>query len=157
MLQVLLCRRFQITLLKILIDHDLKKVEEIINGLNREDDIIVDYLLLPSSSSHQKTLPIDWNTISSVLFTCNEGLTGHDTTCLPSKGSARGVQTKDGLVCSCRLENAVVHTPHTGDLYCLEGFLDKLDGSSLMRLRDGGAITYKEHFERSVLLFIVEF
>lgn len=143
---------FQNIIFRVLIDHELKK-EEIINGLLRGNDIDLDYLLLPSTSLNHKNLLIDWNTISSVLFSCDNGLMSH-ATCLISKGSARGVQTKDGLVCSCMLENAVVHTPHNGHLYVLKGFLEELDGSSLLRLREGAAITYKEYFEsRSVLLF----
>ncbi|KAK9292106.1 hypothetical protein L1049_020064 [Liquidambar formosana] len=144
--QVLLCRRFQITVFRVLIDHKLK---EVLNGLHLWNDLVIDYLLLPTTNLLENWI-IDWNSLTSVFFLCENALKNHRKSCI-SKGYARHVQTKNGLVCSCMLQNSLVYTPHNDQLYCISGFLDDLDGNSLLSLRDGGAIPYKKYYEsRSV-------
>ncbi|XP_058216237.1 endoribonuclease Dicer homolog 2 [Rhododendron vialii] len=141
--QVLLCQRFQVTLFRILLDHNLKKLREVLNGFPSRNDVAVfDYLLLPCTSSYANpsTIIIDWKCVSSVLFPCENCWHNH-THC-----SARQVHTKNGLVCSCTLEDCLVYTPHNGHIYSIFGTLDDLDGNSLLNLKNE-VITYKQYFK----------
>ncbi|KAG6645310.1 endoribonuclease Dicer homolog 2-like [Carya illinoinensis] len=141
--QVLLCRRFQKTLLSVLIYHDLKSLNERMDG-----DILgveTDYLLLPATGKHQRPLIIDWKCVTSVLFSCKKNDESHLNCSLP-KGRARIVQTKDGPVCTCLLQKSLVHTPHTDQVYCTTGILE-LNANSRMQHRRGKITTYKEYYE----------
>ena len=59
---------------------------------------------------------------------------------------ARGVRTKYGLVCSCKLRNCLVTTPHNGCNYIITGVMD-LNGNSLVRNGGKKAPPYKDHFK----------
>uniref|UniRef100_A0A2N9FEH6 Uncharacterized protein n=1 Tax=Fagus sylvatica TaxID=28930 RepID=A0A2N9FEH6_FAGSY len=111
--QVLLCRKFQITILRVLIDR---------------------------LGEHHRPSIIDWDSVVSVIFSCEN----HVVEC--SKGYAHSVQTKDGPVCTCMLRNSLVYTPHNGNVYCITGILG-LNGNALLTLRDGRTITYKQYYE----------
>jgi endoribonuclease Dicer len=146
-----LCRRFQITLLRVLIDHNLNNLKELLDGDCSGDNIEIDYLLLPAIGKDVKSL-IDWECITSVDFSCEKFCEYHLNCSLP-KGYARCVQTKDGSVCTCMLRNSLVYTPHNGHVYCITGILG-LNGNSLLKLRDGRMVTYKKYFEERYVVII---
>ncbi|KAG6645299.1 endoribonuclease Dicer homolog 2-like isoform X1 [Carya illinoinensis] len=140
--QVLLCNRFQKTLLRVLIYHDLGSLNDRMDG-----DILgaeTDYLLLPATAKHQRPVIIDWPCINSVQFSYKKISEFHSNYSVP--GCARSVQTKDGPVCTCLLQNSLVYTPHNGQVYCITGILG-LNANSLLTLRDGRIITYKKYYE----------
>ncbi|PSS04962.1 Endoribonuclease [Actinidia chinensis var. chinensis] len=145
--QVLLCQRFQITLVRVLLDHNLNKLKQVLNAFHSRNDLaICDYLLLPCSGQNQNPY-IDWKCVSSVLFLRENLWENHGNCCIPN-GFCRPVHAKNGLVCSCMLENCLVYTPHTGHVYCITGTLDNLDANSLMSRKNGEDITYKHHYKQ---------
>ncbi|KAK9924032.1 hypothetical protein M0R45_032421 [Rubus argutus] len=144
--QVLLCRRFQITIFGILMDHNLNKLKEVFDGLCSGENIGVDYLLLPGTRVHQRPSIIDWKCVTSVLFSREEYIKEHINCSLPN-GCSRIVHTINGVVCTCMIQNSLVCTPHNGSLYCITGLLDELNGNSLLRLSDGRVLTYKNYYE----------
>lgn len=130
-------------------DHNLNKLEEVLDGLCLGGQIGVDYLLLPGTKVPQRPLIIDWKCITSVLFPCEEYSKDHVDCSLPN-----WIYTKSGVVCTCMIQNSLVCTPHNGTLYCITGLLGELNGNSLLSLRDGRALTYKKYYEeRSVFFF----
>ena len=122
--QVLLCRRFQITLLKVLLDHSVNKLKEALEGLDLESGVEIDYFLLPAFRSCSKP-SINWTPISSVLFSYKNE---HHFNC-SQNGNAHAVQTKCGPVCACMLHNSLVCTPHNGNIYCITGVFEDLNGN----------------------------
>uniref|UniRef100_A0A5B6Z5E8 RNase III domain-containing protein n=1 Tax=Davidia involucrata TaxID=16924 RepID=A0A5B6Z5E8_DAVIN len=146
--EVPLCLRFQITLFSILVNRNLKKLKGILDAFHLRNDLAVfDYLLLPSTRSHlhQNRGIIDWKCVRSVLFPGQNLCNNHTNDCLPEGHGRRRLHTKNGSVCSCMLENSLVHTPHNGSVFCITGILDDLDGNSL---KDGEAISYKQYYKR---------
>uniref|UniRef100_A0A2P2JM52 Endoribonuclease Dicer homolog 2 n=1 Tax=Rhizophora mucronata TaxID=61149 RepID=A0A2P2JM52_RHIMU len=141
---ILLCRRFNVTLLNILLDHNVNELDKVLKGLQLGIDPEVDYFLLPAISCPYQ-LSIDWTSVTSVLFSYENVREDHKNCSL--KDNACYIQTKNGLVCKCKLQNSLVYTPHNGKVYCVSGSFDDLDGNSLLRLRDGRHITYKEYYE----------
>ncbi|KAG6700460.1 endoribonuclease Dicer homolog 2-like [Carya illinoinensis] len=142
--QVLLCRRFQKTLLRVLIDHDLKSLNEHMDGDILE--IETEYLLLPATAKHQRPVIIDWPCVNSVLFSCKKN--GESPlNCSLAEGRARIVQTKDGPVCTSLLQNSLVYTPHTDQMYCTTGILELNANSRMKHHRRGKINTYKKYFE----------
>ncbi|KAF9674540.1 hypothetical protein SADUNF_Sadunf10G0137700 [Salix dunnii] len=139
---VLLCRRFQITLFKVLIDRDVNKLEELLKGLELGTGV-VDYFLLPATGSRSQPF-IDWAPISSVLFSCKY----EDHFNCSWKENAHVVHTKGGPVCVCMLQNSLVCTPHNGSLYCITGVSEDLNGRSLFKQKDGVPTTYKEYYAK---------
>ncbi|MBA0550596.1 hypothetical protein Golob_021531, partial [Gossypium lobatum] len=81
--QVILCRRFQIALFRVLMDHKAEKLTELLSDLTSGNNSKIDYLLLPSNYMGQNPV-IDWLSISSILFSyekvwknhvdCNAGM-----------------------------------------------------------------------------------
>ncbi|KAJ6690089.1 hypothetical protein OIU85_006378 [Salix viminalis] len=140
---VLLCRRFQITLLKVLLDHSVNKLKEVLEGLDLESGVEIDYFLLPAFRSCSQP-SINWTPISSVLFSYKNE---RHFNC-SQNGNAHAVQTKCGPVCACMLHNSLVCTPHNGNIYCITGVYEDLNGNSLLKMGGGGAITYKEYFAK---------
>ncbi|KAG8641560.1 hypothetical protein MANES_12G002800v8, partial [Manihot esculenta] len=141
---VLICRKFLIALAKVLMYDNVNELEEIINGLQLRKDHEIDYFLLPSMGSCQKPA-IDWNSVVSVLFSYENAWEDH-VKC-PLKESARIMWTKNGQLCKCMLENSLVSTPHNGKVYCIRAVFDHLDGRSLLKLKNGDYITYKEYYK----------
>lgn len=139
--QVLLCRQFQLTIFRVLLDHTWN------NKLSENDEIClgdspkVDYLLLPSTGVEL----ISWETVLSVLVSSREYCVHRGIS--STKGFAYDVQTKTGLVCICRLQNALVYTPHNGHVYCITGVLSELNGNSLLKLRKNEMMPYKEYYK----------
>ncbi|XP_052186204.1 endoribonuclease Dicer homolog 2-like isoform X2 [Diospyros lotus] len=144
--EVLLCQTFQISLFRVLFDHNLTKLAEVLSAFNSRKDYSIDYLLLPCSGPSQNPLIVDWKCVSSVIFPY-EKLRDHNTSCCPPKSYGRLVHAKNDLVCSCMFENSLVYTPHNGYIYCISGTSDNLDGNSLLRERSGEAITYKQYYK----------
>ncbi|XP_034223527.1 endoribonuclease Dicer homolog 2-like isoform X2 [Prunus dulcis] len=147
--QILQCRRFQITIFRILMDHNLQKLEEILERLSVGQNLEVesiDYLLLPAARMHQRPFIIDWECVMSVPFRSEENSEYHVDSSPPNNCS-RVLHTKNGMVCTCRIQNSLVYTPHTGLLYCITGLLNDLNGNSRMRPRRRRARTYKTHYE----------
>ncbi|KAJ6891882.1 hypothetical protein NC651_025165 [Populus alba x Populus x berolinensis] len=140
---VLLCRMFQITLFEVLIHREVNRLEELLKGLELGTGVVMDYFLLPAIRSRSQP-SIDWEPISSVLFSYKN----EDHFNCSSKGNAHVVHTKGGPVCTCVLQNSLVCTPHNGEVYCITGASEHLNGRSVLKLRDGGASTYKEHFAK---------
>ncbi|CAA0821254.1 Endoribonuclease Dicer homolog 2 [Striga hermonthica] len=144
--QVSLCRKFQTTLFRILIDHKFTMLQECgqSSGVNGSS-IGLNYLLLPVVKSDQG-VSIDWSCINSVRFP--ENASRHfRTDCPSSQNYDSHVHTKDGLVCRCVIENSLVLTPHNGVLYCIMGTLEGIDGNSYLELRDGESVTYTKYFK----------
>ncbi|KAF2283119.1 hypothetical protein GH714_043443 [Hevea brasiliensis] len=141
---VLICRKFLIALSKVLVDRNVNELEEILNGLQLSNDPEIDYLLLPSMGSCQKP-SIDWNSIISVLFSHENAWKYHVNS--PLKDCTRIMWTKNGQVCKCMLQNSLVYTPHNGEVYCIEGIYDHLDGRSLLKLKNGDYTSYKEYYK----------
>ncbi|KAL2526233.1 Endoribonuclease Dicer2 [Abeliophyllum distichum] len=145
--QVLLCQTFQRTVFKHLFQNNFYELQED-KGLSctRNDSVAFDYLLLPAQGPRQN-IQIDWNCINSVLFRNNSSFDMH-IGCSSPKGPGHLVHTKNGLVCTCVLENSLVYTPHNGFTYCITGTLGGLHGNSYLSLKDGEKVTYKEFFEK---------
>ncbi|GAV83983.1 DEAD domain-containing protein/Helicase_C domain-containing protein/Ribonuclease_3 domain-containing protein/PAZ domain-containing protein/dsRNA_bind domain-containing protein [Cephalotus follicularis] len=139
--QVILCRRFQITVFRVLMDHSLNNLTEVLKGLKLGNNLEIDYLLLPSKASH-----IDWKSVVSVSFSQEKAWQNHANCSF--RGDAHVMQTKSGLVCTCMIQNSLVYTPHNGQVYCLTGILEDLDANSILRLRNGTEISYKGYFRR---------
>ncbi|KAJ6902410.1 hypothetical protein NC651_020022, partial [Populus alba x Populus x berolinensis] len=117
---VLLCRRFQITLFKVLLDHSA-----MLTTFHQLDTYYFCAVLILLFSYKNED-----------HFNCSRN------------GNAHVVQTKCGPVCACVLQNSVVCTPHNGNIYCITGVFEDLNGNSLLKMGDGGAITYKEYFAK---------
>ncbi|KAI3470366.1 hypothetical protein Pfo_027029 [Paulownia fortunei] len=144
--QVALCQRFQITLFRVLLDHNLNKLHEDDQYSERNGSAVFNYLLLPSLRSHQN-ISIDWKCINSVLYPKNASW--HKCTdCLSNRGYGHHMHTKNGLVCCHMLENSLVCTPHNDFLYCITGTLAGFDGNTYLVLRDGESVTYKKYYEQ---------
>ncbi|CAJ2657950.1 unnamed protein product [Trifolium pratense] len=130
--QVHLSKRFQVNVLGILMNYKTDKE----SGLDKccsEDDLGIDYLLLPSVAREQTTV-VDWLTVNSVHPS--------EIRCLHHVAT---IWTEKGFVCGCILQNALVCTPHNGRTYITTGILD-LDGNSPLAVGDGEATTYKKYF-----------
>jgi endoribonuclease Dicer len=111
-----------------------------LDGLCLEDNLEIDYLLLPAIGKHQRPSIIDWDSVNSVMFSCEN----HVKEC--PKGYAHSVHTKDGPVCTCMLQNCLVCTPHNPHVYCITGILE-LNENATLKLRDNTIITYKQLYE----------
>lgn len=127
-------------------DHDLAKLREDLDGLDLRENLEIDYLLLPASRADQRPSVIDWRSVTSALFSCEEFEKDHINCSLP-----KYLHTKDGLRCTCMLKNSLVYTPHNSHVYCITGILN-LNGNSPLRLRDGRNITYRNYFEERYVL-----
>ncbi|XP_022864537.1 endoribonuclease Dicer homolog 2 isoform X3 [Olea europaea var. sylvestris] len=144
---VFLCQMFQTTVFKHLFHNNINELHEDHGKSYAWSDCVpFDYLLLPTQGSRQHLL-IDWNCINSFLFQKNSLCDMHEC-CSSPKGHGHLVHTKNGLLCTCLLENSLVNTPHNGSMYCITGTLGGLYGNSFLRLKDGESVTYKEYYEK---------
>ncbi|KAF4391118.1 hypothetical protein F8388_009540 [Cannabis sativa] len=144
--QVMLCKRFQVVLLKILLDHKLNNLSEILDLVHLSDTPVIDYLLLPATSPNQRSSVIDWDSVTSVLFSSDKFRKNHRK-CNSRKISSCGMYTKSGLVCTCMIKNSLVYTPHNGHVYYITDILNEMNGHSVLKLRDNKSTTYKNYFE----------
>ncbi|KAG2547662.1 hypothetical protein PVAP13_9KG468200 [Panicum virgatum] len=139
--QVIVARRFQSTILSLIISNDHLEVRDSTkNLLEMQPSLGVVYLLLPVVAGK-----IDW---CSMKFSVSPMLevTNKDMRHCHSCKDTNLVQTKNGLLCRCLLKNSVVCTPHNGMLYAVSGFLE-LNANSLLHRSDGSAVSYKTHFK----------
>lgn len=113
----------------------MTKLVTILNELHLNENNEIDYLLLPGTTIHQRPSVIDWPSVTSV-FSSQKSCNNH----------VANVWTRDGLVCSCKLENSLVYTPHNGRFYIITGRME-LNGNSDLKLRGGGTTTYKNYFK----------
>ncbi|KAF1002409.1 endoribonuclease Dicer homolog 2-like isoform X2 [Apium graveolens] len=145
--QVLTCQKFQVKLFRVLYNSNYNKLKETLDIFHPLRDLTVyDYLLLPTTGS-QLSPTIDWGCVSSVLF--KRGIICHDhANCPFPKDQYNIMQTRNGLVCRCVLENSLVCTPHNGYIYCILGTLEGMNGCSMMNLKDGESVTYKDYYEK---------
>ncbi|XP_011084676.1 endoribonuclease Dicer homolog 2 isoform X1 [Sesamum indicum] len=141
--QVALCQRFQLTVFRVLIDHNLNKLHEELHEYSNRNGSVFNYLLLPSIGSYQ----IDWKCVTAVLYQENASWNLR-TDCTNGGYGHYNVRTKNGLVCLCMLENSLVLTPHNNFLYCITGTLNGIDGNTYLELRDGESFTYKEYYKQ---------
>nr|GLL44203.1 endoribonuclease Dicer homolog 2-like [Ipomoea trifida] len=140
------CQRFQVIVFRVLLDRNLNKLDKALGRFNRVDgSAVIDYLLLPSIGPVDNPF-IDWKIISSALFSYVKPEHRHSHFC--SRHGCRPMHTKNGLLFSCLLENSLVWTPHNGNLYCVVGILDNLDGSSSFKIGGKESITYKEYYKK---------
>ncbi|KAF8089861.1 hypothetical protein N665_0495s0010 [Sinapis alba] len=143
--EVLLCRRFQITLFRVLLDQTVENLVAALDGLHLRDGVALDYLLVPSTHEQKASL-IDWEVIGSVNLTSHKPWERH-VDC-SAKDASCIVHTKDGLFCTCVLQNALVYTPHNGYVYCTRGVLSNLNANSILTKRKSGDETYMEYYEK---------
>lgn len=130
--QVIIARRFQTSILSLLINNAIKYYYE----MQRSIGIV--YLLLPLVSGK-----IDWCTMK---FSAPQEVNNKDVRHCHSCKEVDLLQTKDGLLCRCMLRNSIICTPHNSRLYAITGFLD-LNAKSLLHLRDGSILTYITYFK----------
>ncbi|XP_029129825.1 endoribonuclease Dicer homolog 2 isoform X2 [Cajanus cajan] len=136
--QVLLCKKFQVTILRILIENNMDKLATDIDKSYLEDNLEIDYLLLPAIDKGLNPV-VDWLAINSVN-PCSIRCKIHQPT----------IWTKSGLVCTCKLQGSLVCTSHANGkiyFYVTTGLMD-LNGNSPMELRGGGVTTYKAYYEQ---------
>uniref|UniRef100_A0A0R0F4Q8 Uncharacterized protein n=1 Tax=Glycine max TaxID=3847 RepID=A0A0R0F4Q8_SOYBN len=138
------CRRFQTTLFRILLNRDVTKLTSVSDDFSLGDNPEIDFLLLPATVKHQRPSNsiIDWKPVLSVPFSS-------ESTC-DCKDHACNVRIRNDSVCSCKLENCVVYTPHNGSIYIIyttDG-TKKLNGNSTLNQGLKGITTYKEHFKK---------
>ncbi|XP_052735386.1 endoribonuclease Dicer homolog 2 isoform X4 [Vigna angularis] len=136
--QVLLCKKFQVTLLRILIDNCMDKFTTGLDKCFLKDDLEIDYLLLPATGKHPNS-KIDWLIVNSV-----------NPSNIRCKYHQPHISTKSGLVCTCKLQNALVCTSHAAGkiyFYITTGVME-LDTNSPMILRNGEITTYKKYFDQ---------
>ncbi|KAF8027787.1 hypothetical protein BT93_E0647 [Corymbia citriodora subsp. variegata] len=142
--QVHLCRKFQITLLSVLLDHSMAKLREKSANLNLVKASDVDYLLLPHAGAHRTPGTIDWRSVVSVAFSNDDHICRDYSKC-----RRHPVRMKTGLVSRCMLEGSLVYTPHNDRIYCVTGFFDDMNANSYLTMRDGTVTTYKKYYEES--------
>ncbi|KAK8699344.1 hypothetical protein V6N13_115432 [Hibiscus sabdariffa] len=90
--QVILCRRFQMALFRVLMDHKAEKLKDVLCDLTLGNSDI-DYLLLPSNYVDQDPA-IDWFSVCSVLFSYEKRVWNHHNNC----NNAGMIQTKSAMV-----------------------------------------------------------
>jgi len=142
--QVEKCRRFQTTLFKILLNRDFNQLPSASDNFSLGDKPEFDYLLLPATVEDQRSSNsiIDWKSVYSFPFSSESTC---DCSC---KDRACDVRIKNGSVCSCKLENCVVHTPHSDSIYMIAPIKWDLNGNStLLNPGRNGTATYKEYFK----------
>lgn len=153
-LQIRRCQRFQVSVFRILLDRDLSKLQDALAAVQSPiGSAVSDYLLLPSVGTPPE---INWKCVNSLLFP-SQVLGDKHMDCCSTQDRKCSVNTKTGVVCSCMLENSLVFTPHNGHIYCITGFLDNLDCNSLLNVRTGESITYREYYKKRFVQLATDF
>lgn len=140
-------RRFQVTLFRVLVHRNFNYVREVSSQHHLQEDSEIDYLILPATTLNPRDLMVKWESTISALFSfekCNEN---HTTRCLV-KSYFNRMHTKNGIVCTCKLKNSLVYTPHNGHIYWIADILSDMNGNSALKLRGGGVTTYKKFNEQ---------
>uniref|UniRef100_A0A0D9VVX7 Uncharacterized protein n=1 Tax=Leersia perrieri TaxID=77586 RepID=A0A0D9VVX7_9ORYZ len=139
--QVIIARRFQTTILSLLITDKHLEVSNTTKYFHEmQVSIGVVYLLLPLVSGK-----IDWCSMKFSASPLYEATNKHKRHCHSCKDIDL-LQTKDGPFCRCILQNSIVVTPHNSRIFAVTGFLD-LNANSILRRHDGSVVTYKDHFK----------
>lgn len=153
-LQVTGARRFQSSVLSLLIDQDIAKSEEAMDRLisfkkqlsssSCPSSKEVCYLLLPCKDDS-----IDWLAVSSPTISFDEISNKseemhHLSSCNVGCGL---VHTKDSSIFTCMLQNSLVYTAHTGLFYSVDGILESVNANSSFELREGQRVTYKSYYK----------
>ncbi|KAL8233189.1 hypothetical protein R6Q57_002967 [Mikania cordata] len=141
--QITISYRFQTTILRVLLDSAITKLKKSLATSDlKNNHSIFDYLLFPSMGLNKSSLVIDWASVNSVAFPYTK-----EHYCSLTSKYHRRINTMNGVVCSCYLENSLVYTPHNQRLYCTTGRLDGLNGNSLLEIKEGEAITYTNYYK----------
>ncbi|KAL5217946.1 hypothetical protein ABZP36_018630 [Zizania latifolia] len=139
--QVIIARRFQTTILSLLINNDHLEVSSDIKCFHEmEVSIGVVYLLLPLVYGK-----IDWCNMKFSTSPVYEATNKHMRHCHFCK-DVDLLHTKDGPLCKCIIKSSIVCTPHNNRFYAVTGFLD-LNANSLLHRRDGSVVPYKTFFK----------
>ncbi|XP_071713455.1 endoribonuclease Dicer homolog 2-like [Rutidosis leptorrhynchoides] len=147
--QISLIINFQMTVLRVLLDGSLTKLAKSLALFKSDNDqMVFDYLLLPSTGLNETSSMIDWSTVNSVLFPFkkehNCSLNDHNHT----KVHIRNDDNQLRVICSCFVENALVYTPHDGRVYCTMNKLNGLNCNSSMRVAtEGEPFLYKSFYK----------
>ncbi|KAI4355208.1 hypothetical protein L6164_004002 [Bauhinia variegata] len=144
--EVHLCKKFQITLFWTLLRRDMSGLAAVFDDLSAGDSPGIDYLVLPSAAAHERPSIIDWATVKSVSFSSEGSCECGDL--------AHGLFTKNGRVCTCKLKNSLICTPHNianphNGYFYVTTDITELNGNSLLSRRRKRAKTYKKYFEDS--------
>ncbi|XP_020580814.1 endoribonuclease Dicer homolog 2a-like [Phalaenopsis equestris] len=138
--QVVRARRFQVSVLSLLIDQDYDKFLNALHVCMENAFEAVVYLLIPSVLGG-----IDWGCVNSPTFFVENGMQ-HPKRCCCKKSVAQLIQIKNSCICRCMLHHSVVYTPHNERIYCVTGILDEMDMNSSFKLRNGQITTYSKYF-----------
>lgn len=114
-------------------------------NLNKKSDPSFDDLMLSATANYLR-LSKSIIVLKSVFFV---PFFSSESTC-DCKDHACNVRIRNDSVCSCKLENCVVYTPHNGSIYIIyttDG-TKKLNGNSTLNQGRKGTTTYKEHFKK---------
>ncbi|XP_065874634.1 endoribonuclease Dicer homolog 2-like [Euphorbia lathyris] len=137
---VLICRKFAINVFKVLRDHNIENLTEMLNSMVPNKLGEREYFLLPSTGHS-----IDWSSVRSVLFSYENIRKDHKL--CPLNRDARTIQTESGLVCECILRNSLVCTPHDRKVYCIRGIFEDLTGYSQLKSKYRSCKTYKDYYK----------
>jgi endoribonuclease Dicer len=138
LLQVIFARRFQTTILSLLIGNGHSEVIDAIKYFHElQVSVGVVYLLLPSVSGK-----IDWCGIKFSTSSVYDATSDKDMRHCHSCKDVDLLQTMDGPCCRCMLRNAVVYIPRDGKFYNATGF-PGINVSDQLHLRDGSVASSK--------------
>ncbi|KAH9620604.1 hypothetical protein KSS87_015515 [Heliosperma pusillum] len=149
--QVVICRQFQVAVLQILKYRNVTKLSGELKDLfkwDKDNDMHgshYDYLLLPCQWLQQYS-SIDWECIFSASFLSNNVGVSSNSVNIETP-HCENVYTKNGYIHPSVLQNCLVCTPHNGYIYCVSGFLEGMNGNSLLSVKDDEIITYKKYYE----------
>ncbi|MQL91413.1 hypothetical protein Taro_024009 [Colocasia esculenta] len=133
--QVHMAREFQSHILSMLIHQNFHMRKDTVHCQSEDAVSTAAYLVLPSITN-EKGFDIDWHCVSSVeVQHCCHG------------GASRWIQTGNGAICSCMVQNSVVYAPHNGYIYSITGISDNLHGNSAMPSKSREVLTYKEYYQ----------
>ncbi|CAO2832596.1 unnamed protein product [Amaranthus hypochondriacus] len=154
--QAVLCRQFQVVLLKTLRDWNFDALVKSLKALNeweKNDDShisFIDYLLLPCHWMRQSSF-VDLECIRSTSLlgdvVQDSLLSIHKRKYFNNVHDDYYIYTKNGILPRSVLENCLVCTPHNGYFYSVSGFLDGMDGKSHLKLRDNQQKTYTSYYK----------
>ncbi|XP_011623569.2 endoribonuclease Dicer homolog 2 isoform X1 [Amborella trichopoda] len=149
--QVLMARRFQTTIFKILITGNVSEMRESLERLNQGETCCtqIEYLLLPSIGSGFTSSQIDWDSVRSASALNPDRAKNYQKCHCSPKSNAHFVRLTNGTSCDCLLRNSLVLTPHNGKIYYISSILHDMDGNSPMKQdrKHGAPRTYKEYFK----------
>ncbi|CAL4917741.1 unnamed protein product [Urochloa decumbens] len=136
--QVIFAKRFQTTILSLLISNDHSDVSDAIKySRELQASVGVAYLLLPSVSGK-----IDWCGIKFSTSPEYDATDHEDMRHCHSCKDADLLQTMDSPCCRCKLQNSVVYVPRDRNFYNITGVLD-LNTNGPLHLGDRSVVSSK--------------